>query len=134
MDAIFRSHGIDLAAAAAELEAASGKPVTLAQMESCIEHEAREWDGSRAPSPAAWVAISKRLARADKAVAALTGLHQLTRQHHFAQTVAQDQGVEYIGITDYQASSIEDAIEMLIWDAHYALSDLREATTSQEGR
>lgn len=126
-------NGIDLAAAAAELEAASGLPVTLAQMDQCIEHEAREWEASRAPSPSAWVSISKKLARADKALAALTGLQQLARQHHFAQSIAQDQGVEYIGITNYQVGCIDDAIEALIWDAHCTLSDLRETTTSQEG-
>lgn len=106
---------------------------TLAQASESIRHDDSEWRSSRAPTPGVWVRLTHSLARADKAATALTGLHSLLREHHLASDSARDCGSEYVGITDFQAGCIGDAMDCLIWATVAALDDVRETTTTQEG-
>lgn len=110
------------------------RPVTLAEASDSIEHKNKQWNTSKAPTYAAWMGLSRKLARAEQAIGAIAGLHDTVRQHHFASQVATESEAEYIGITDYQAACMDDAIHVLTWEVVYALNDLREAVSAQGGR
>lgn len=118
----------------ASSQAEESRPVTLAEASESIEHKNKQWNTSRAPSQAAWMGLSRKLARAEQAIGAIAGLHDVARHHHFASVVAADSEAEYIGITQYQAGCIDDAIHVLTWEVVRTLDELREAVSTKEGR
>lgn len=109
-------------------------PVTLGSASLSICHDDREWRSTQAPSRESWARLVHMLAKADKAATAMTGLHSLLREHHFASEVAADSQVEYVGMTGFQAGCLEDAMDCLIGITQSAFEDLREATMAKEDR
>ncbi len=104
----------------------SSTPYLLSDAATVIREQDRQWRALRAPTPQEWPAIAGKLARAEQAMQALMGLHDLVREHHFAQSSAKGMDMPYHGITDYQAGAIEGAIDYINDSVYSDLYAIRE--------